>query len=72
MPDKQVTLDEMDIRLDAAETLIQRIKKWPGVFVIIVSMGANERRSRPGRLSGRKQQGHQRKDRQSSSHGGRT
>jgi len=43
MSNIQIVIDEEDIRLDAVETMIERIIQRPLVLVVIVSMGPGKR-----------------------------
>ena len=40
MGDEELSLDEINVRLDAAKTMIERIEQWPFVLVIIVGVEA--------------------------------
>ena len=46
MSHQQLITDQIDICFHAHESMIQRIKQWPCVFVIVVSVGMGERSRR--------------------------
>jgi GNAT superfamily N-acetyltransferase len=58
MSDEELSIRKMDVGLNTAESLGQRIKEWADVFVVIVSMRARQRFGR-GRIEQSKGQNEQ-------------
>jgi hypothetical protein len=51
VPHEQRSVDQMNVRLDATEALLQCVREWMAVLVIIVRMSANERPGCPDFLT---------------------
>lgn len=43
MSDEELTVDEVNIGFDAAESMIEGVEEWAIMFVIIMGMGAGHR-----------------------------
>jgi hypothetical protein len=48
MCDQELASDQVNVRLDAAEAVIESVEQGPGVEIVVVSMGSSKRAGRGG------------------------